>query len=339
MRSNQISVWSHPSIPRTCLLLFLALVVSASSTAAFTLTGTVRDFQSSHPDFENGIGFESGLVETQLGPDGKPVYAGGGGTGTTHGQELFDQWFRDTLGVNMWAETSIEMELSGDIYEFESNAFFPIDEQLFGNTPGYPHNYHFTHEFVAQFTYERGFTVEVQGDDDIWIFINGLLGIDLGGVHPIMAGSITIDYSNEDSFEMVPGNSYDLAIFRTERHTSESNFLISTSLPLTQEDLSSVPEFNDLQPPARLYTPTPNPANQMTRIGFDLAEPKMVKLAIYAVDGSMVKELINEGMAAGTHQTLWQGRDEQGRAVSSGTYFCRLKVGEFVETKRMVFTR
>ncbi|MBW2455262.1 MAG: fibro-slime domain-containing protein, partial [Deltaproteobacteria bacterium] len=65
------------------------------------LHGTIRDFQQAHPDFEYVIQDDLGIVEEDLGPDGKPVYAGNPTTPTTTGQENFDQWYRDVDGVNI----------------------------------------------------------------------------------------------------------------------------------------------------------------------------------------------------------------------------------------------
>ncbi|MGA7124064.1 MAG: hypothetical protein WBY94_28435, partial [Polyangiaceae bacterium] len=69
------------------------------------LTVTVRDFKFwdmtdagvTNPDFQNEIGAEKGIVATQLGADGKPVYAANPATSlTTHGQMWFDMWYHDT---------------------------------------------------------------------------------------------------------------------------------------------------------------------------------------------------------------------------------------------------
>src|SRR5262249_2870238 len=57
-----------------------------------TLTGTVRDFHDTHPDFENALGDDRGIVAATLGADSKPVYTGHPTTPTTHGREAFDQW-------------------------------------------------------------------------------------------------------------------------------------------------------------------------------------------------------------------------------------------------------
>ena len=92
------------------------------------ITGTIRDFNDSHPDFEAALGFDPGIVETMLGVDGKPVYAGQAGNPTTHGQANFDQWYRDTA-VNMSDDLTITLDntITSDpnVYTFSEPSFFP----------------------------------------------------------------------------------------------------------------------------------------------------------------------------------------------------------------------
>jgi len=200
-----------------------------SDAGSHALGGVIRDFNDTHPDFEDGLADDRGIVEETLGVDGKPVYAGGTGTATTHGQEAFDQWFRDTPGVNLSAPYAITLEpAGGGIYTYSNPEFFPIDDQLFGNQAR-PHNYHFTLEIHTRFQYRGGEVFTFTGDDDLFVFVNGRLAIDLGGVHG--AESSTIDFdAMAGTLGITPGNAYDLDFFFAERHTTESNFRIDTTI-------------------------------------------------------------------------------------------------------------
>jgi fibro-slime domain-containing protein len=193
------------------------------------LKATVRDFSTAHPDFEYMIGDDLGIVAGTLGADGKPVYAGNPTTPTTTGKDNFDQWYRDVPGVNMAIPIEIPlMDAGNGTYTYSNSAFFPIDGQGFGNENNI-HNYHFTLELRTQFTYEGGEVFTFTGDDDLFTFINGKLAINLGGVHGAQSSTIDLD-ARAAEFGIVKGNKYSLDFFFAERHTSESNFRIDTTI-------------------------------------------------------------------------------------------------------------
>lgn len=201
----------------------------------------IRDFHDTHPDFQAYIGTDRGIVEDTLGADGRPVYAHGEGrTTTTTGKAYFDQWYRDVPGVNQGVSKTIQMvEIdphSGEptagtgFWDYRNNAFFPIDDEVFGND-GRNHNYHFTLETHLKFFYVEGGEFTFRGDDDLWIFINGKLAIDIGGVHPMQEKTIYLD-DIADELGIEPGNTYNFDLFFAERHTTQSNFMFQTTLEL-----------------------------------------------------------------------------------------------------------
>lgn len=144
----------------------------------------------------------------------------------------FAQWYNTTAGVNM--EIPGELPLTDDPMSpgtsvFDSNAFFPIDNKGFGNSAGWPHNYHFTTEIHVKFKYETGQKFTFRGDDDLWIFVNGKLALDVGGQHQALEGTIDFDMQAA-TLGITAGSSYPMDIFHAERQTDQSNFRIATNI-------------------------------------------------------------------------------------------------------------
>jgi len=213
-----------------CISILLILAQTTLAQPSISLTATVRDFRGSHPDFQFFIGgLETGIVQSTIGLDGKPVYAKGDGSTSpsTNGTAFFNEWYNNVTGVNSAKDISLtfdETAPGNGIYKFEDSSFFPIDDELFGNE-GRSHNYHFTMELHSEFTYEAGQTFDFTGDDDVWVFIDGELVIDLGGVHAALSDSIDLD-----TLGLTPDETYDFDLFFAERHTSQSNFKAQTSI-------------------------------------------------------------------------------------------------------------
>ena len=216
--------------------LILASSLSLLAASAFaaelpiTLNGTVRDFQSDGVNFEAASYTSgSGWVNSTLSGGVPTLTALGASNISNTGAGAFSNWYTgNTQAFNL----GLALNSNGSgLYTYESNSFFPIDAQGYGNQ-GNAHNYHFTFTTSATFGYTQGAhqTFSFTGDDDVWVYFDGKLGIDLGGVHG--AQSQTVDLDTLFGPSKASGN-YSFDFFFAERHTSESNLKIQTSLAFT----------------------------------------------------------------------------------------------------------
>ncbi|MCB9496569.1 MAG: fibro-slime domain-containing protein [Fibrobacteria bacterium] len=181
-----------------------------------------------------GGGASKGLVNYRLNAQGRPEWSGKIDCdigAESHGpQHWFDPLVIGGTQVNAFkcVPLTLKLDPSDGYYKYSSNAFFPLNQATsvpYGPATG--SNFHFAMHAKASFEYVRGLTFKFKGDDDVWIFIDKKLALDLGGQHGEMPGEIDLD-----KLGLVEGKSYQFDMFYSERHQVGSNIGIQTTMNL-----------------------------------------------------------------------------------------------------------
>jgi hypothetical protein len=117
--------------------------------------------------------------------------------------------------------------------------------------------------------------------------------------------------------------------------TGATSFHGPISVALTSVDLKKYALPDNYS----LFQNYPNPFNPETTIEFSLPKAGLVEIAIYDINGKIVRSVISEEKPAGTFWLKWDGRDESGVLVSSGIYFTIMKSGAFRQTNKMILMK
>ncbi len=224
-------------------------------TCTYLMAGIVHDLAEAYTEFYGpaspGAGLTKNMVLPNLGPDKTPIYR------EEYYRPEFQHWFHSdsTLAPPKKGYATcvdVEMGKSDDGYwEFDAlntpaKGFWPIDDEnrldqnqpggcwdgpngSHGNSPG-THNFGFCMESHATFKYQKGQVFEFRGDDDVWVYIDGKLRLDLGGKHVAESGAIKLDTLN-----LTAGTTYNWDFFFCERNHCGSNLRIKTSIYFNQQ--------------------------------------------------------------------------------------------------------
>ncbi len=116
-------------------------------------------------------------------------------------------------------------------------------------------NQQFCFESHAKFTHKKGLKFNFRGDDDIWVFIDNTLAVDLGGTHLAAPGYVDLDsFKGYNGQNLVVGNTYDLDIFFCDRRTTMSNVRIKTNMYIMQKTAIEVKgKKNPTNPAETIY--------------------------------------------------------------------------------------
>jgi hypothetical protein len=149
------------------------------------------------------------------------------------------------------------------------------------------------------------------------------------------ANEVQLRYWDENVNQWLPVSdvSYDLnnqmVMFETE--SIQSYYAVFGT-----EGVTSVTEFKDTVPENfSLKQNYPNPFNPTTTIGYQINRAGLVKLAIFNVLGQEVRTLVNEFEPVGIYQVVWDGRDNNGNIMPTGTYLYKLQIANQTQIRQM----
>lgn len=151
----------------------------------------------------------------------------------------------DTAFKNVVIKDSLPFRhLGNGMYEYSNDSFFPLDNRGFGNEWNHEagkndinldvdHNFSFTMELNWSFVKKPGLTFDFNGDDDVFVFLNNKLQIDVGGIHKQQQKSFSVD----NIAGLSNGKTYNLDVFYAERHSAESHIRITTNIIFSPSNL------------------------------------------------------------------------------------------------------
>ena len=101
------------------------------------------------------------------------------------------------------------------------------------------------------------------------------------------------------------------------------------------EPQNIIPTIDKLQ----LHGNYPNPFNPETNISFSLPKEQKIELTIYNLKGQKVRQLVSGQLSAGEHSVIWEGKEDNGKQVSSGLYLYKLKTKDQELSKKMLLLK
>jgi fibro-slime domain-containing protein len=251
----------HPetSVKSACLLALASAALTSAT--AVSLPVTYYDFlgenspptmgRTVHPDFKlmARSAPTTGLVQSLVGPTG-PLFLSALGVPPNAARPQLttapnlSMWYTSVPAFNVVIPsslTAITLPSGQRQFNYPSN-FFPIDGQGLGNYGATGHNYHFTMSYSQAFTYDssKANLFDFAADDDLYIFINGKLWVEIGGIHPVGTTKTYNLNTAAPSLGLVDGGVYQYQLFFAERHTFQSALIATLPAP--------VPEANAFAP-------------------------------------------------------------------------------------------
>jgi len=183
----------------------------------------------------------------------------------------------------------------------------------------------------------KNMKITFNGNDNARMTLSAVVNVSYS-THAGVYYTIPLD-SNNDAVFQVP---YDLdgvySVGFVVGNAAKTGTNMSYSVDIEQVD-AVVNGVGDEVPSFTIAGNYPNPFNPSTAIKFNLSGAAATQLDIFDLSGRKVRTLVQANLGAGEHTVRWNGQDDSGRSLASGTYLAKLRSGEQVTTHKLVLAK
>ena len=182
-------------------------------------------------------------------------------------------------------------------------------------------NQHFCFESHAKFAFKRGLKFSIRGDDDIWVFIDNKLAVDLGGTHLSTPGYVDLDFFMKDA---KVDSIYDIDVFFCDRRTTMSNMRISTNIYMYQdEEITDLPTSSSSSAKATSNASTKSSDSKNAKSSSSVSDSKSKSSSSTSKDSKSSASKNSKSSASKDSKSSSSNKDAKSKSSSSTKYYAK----------------
>jgi len=264
-----------------------------------------------------GIGSSSGSIYDLVYDDGSSA------TGVYETAANWELAVKFTVPVPNVAITNVKIEITGD--NGGGTGHFTLKMYRADGTNGLPGTqiitpYSYTPPFVGWQSFDLTGAI-INGDFYVSAEYDGTNQPFIGADNP-PGNQRAYEFDGSAWTQLISPNDYTLFMRAT----------VTSTTGVVEIDSRVPPKFE-------LTGNYPNPFNPATTIKYSIPEAQNIKVIVYDVNGSKIADLVDSFQSPGTYQVTWNGKNNVGEPVSSGSYFYRLQTQDRIETKKLLLMK